>query len=311
MNEVTAAIPKHLLADPVKDAPKPKNVMGKDDFMKLLMAQLQNQDPLKPMDHQEFVAQLAQFGSMEQLTNINKGIEGLHAGIGNEAKISALSMIGKKVQAMGSNVDLMEGGSVTLKYTVKEDTVPVKAQVYTEGGTLVREIELSGKVDPEGIQWDGKDAEGKSMPTGRYAFRVQAVDPKGMAVELNTELAGRVTGVEIDGKTPMLVVQTPSGSTKVELAKIRNVSVDDGANDKKANASTSASQKVSAGTPSAAPAKAPAQQVDISAIAKQLANAEEGESEESESPADGAIASSADLDRMMRGFPDLTSIGGR
>ena len=90
MNEVTASIPAHLMADPREQQPKAKNALGKDDFLKLLMAQLQNQDPLKPMDHQEFVAQLAQFGSLEQLTNIQKGIEGLHSGIGDEAKLSAL-----------------------------------------------------------------------------------------------------------------------------------------------------------------------------------------------------------------------------
>ena len=161
MNEIAAGIPAHLMADPKVDQAKAKNVMGKDDFMKLLMVQLQNQDPLKPMDHHEFAAQLAQFGSLEQLTNIHKGIEGLHSGMGDEAKLSALGMIRKKVQAAGNEVELLEGQSVTLTHGSKENVQPVKAQIYTDGGKIVREIELSSKPGSQEIQWDGKDSEEK------------------------------------------------------------------------------------------------------------------------------------------------------
>jgi flagellar basal-body rod modification protein FlgD len=235
MDALSATIPSHLMADPVKDLPKAKNAMGKEDFMKLLMTQLQNQDPLKPMEHQEFAAQLAQFGSLEQLTNIQKGIEGLHTGLGEESKLAALSMIGKKIQAVGNQVDLLEGQDVSMKFSQKDGIQPVRASIYTDGGKLVREIDLA-KVEGTEVKWDGKDQDGKHLPTGKYTFRVQGVDKAGQAQELGTELSGRVSGVEMEGKNPVLIVDTGSGKTKLDLAKVSQVSADsDKGTEKNAN----------------------------------------------------------------------------
>ncbi|MFM8315137.1 MAG: flagellar hook assembly protein FlgD [Deltaproteobacteria bacterium] len=225
MDALSGAIPSHLMADPSKDLPKSKNAMGKEDFMKLLMTQLQNQDPLKPMEHQEFAAQLAQFGSLEQLTNIQKGIEGLHSGIGEGSKLSALSLIGKKVQAAGNSLDLVEGQEIAMKYTSKEGVMPLRAAIYTEGGKLVREIDIARAEGTE-VKWDGKDQEGKSLPSGKYTFRVQGVDKSGQAQELGTELSGRVTGVEMEGKNPILVVETTTGKTRLELGRVSQVSAE-------------------------------------------------------------------------------------
>lgn len=222
MKELTAAIPQHLMADPKKDMPKAKNTIGKDDFMKLLMTQLQHQDPLKPMDHHEFASQLAQFGSLEQLTNIQKAIEGVHTGIGEESKLSALNMIGKRIQTGGSQVELIEGQNVGLKFNAKDDILPVKASIYTDGGKQVREIDLSRAEGTE-IKWDGKDQEGKPLPSGKYTFRVQGVDKSGQAQEMGTELSGRVTGVEFEGKDAMLIIETSQGKSKMELSKVKQV----------------------------------------------------------------------------------------
>lgn len=223
MDALSAAIPNHLMADPVKDLPKTKNALGKEDFMKLLMTQLQNQDPLKPMEHQEFAAQLAQFGSLEQLTNIQKGIEGLHSGMGEGSKMSALSMIGKKVTATGNQVDLLEGQEVSMKYSSKEGIQPIKAIIYSDGGKVIRELDIA-KAEGAVIKWDGKDQDGKSLPSGKYTFRVQGVDKTGQSQELGTELSGRVTGLEMEGKNPILIVETSSGKTRLDLNRVNQVS---------------------------------------------------------------------------------------
>jgi len=223
MNEVTAALPNKLTELP-QERIKPKNALGKDDFLKLLMAQLNNQDPLKPMEHQEFSAQLAQFGSLEQLQNIHKGIESLQGGMGNEAKLSALGMIGKSVTATGNEVQLMEGQSVNLTFNSKEGVNPIKAQIYSEAGKIVRELDIDARGAGNGISWDGKDQEGKGLPSGKYTFRVHGVNPSGQAEELGAKLSGRVTAVEMNGNNPVLVVQTASGSSKLDLAKVTAVS---------------------------------------------------------------------------------------
>lgn len=228
MKEISATVPQHLMLDEKAPPTKVKNALGKDDFMKLLMTQLTHQDPLNPMDHKEFSAQLAQFGSLEQLQNIQKGIEGLQGGSKDEAKLSALSMIGKKVQTVGNEVQLVEGQDVSLKFQPKDGLTPIKASVYAENGSkLVKEISIDSRKDGTEIVWDGKDSEGKALPAGSYTFRVQGTDKQGQSAEMGTELSGRVTGVDMEGKDTVLLVQTGKGSTRIEMSKVRNVSVDD------------------------------------------------------------------------------------
>lgn len=226
MNELSASIPTHLTDMPQK-AERAKNVMGKDDFMKLLMTQLQNQDPLKPMDHHEFASQLAQFGSLEQLQNIQKAVETLHTGYGEGTKFNALNLIGKRVDASSSEVDLISGQTVSLRFNRKEDSQPTGAIVYGEGGKIVREVPIDPRSRSSEIDWDGKDQDGKQLPSGKYTFRVQGTDKTGQATELSSELSGRVTGVDMNGKTPSLVVKTSSGEIKIELGKVKNIRSDE------------------------------------------------------------------------------------
>lgn len=234
MNEISATIPSHLTDVPQK-AERAKNVMGKDDFMKLLMTQLQNQDPLKPMDHHEFASQLAQFGSLEQLQNIQKSIDGLNSGYGEGTKFNALGLIGRKVDASSSDVDLIAGQNVSLRFNRRDDVQPTNAVVYGDGGKIVREISIDPRSRSSDIEWDGKDQDGKQLPSGKYTFRVQGTDKAGLATELSSELSGRVTGVEMNGKNPVLIVKTASGDIKLDLAKVKNVGgegKDEGISDK-------------------------------------------------------------------------------
>lgn len=222
MDALTSALPSRLTEVP-QERIKSKNTLGKDDFLKLLMAQLNNQDPLKPMEHQEFSAQLAQFGSLEQLQNIHKGIESLQGGMGSESKLSALGMIGKQVVANGNEVNLMEGQAVTLSFTSKEGVSPMKVQIYSGAGKVVRDLDVDPRSPSSGINWDGKDQDGKNLPSGKYTFRVHGVNSSGQAEELGAELSGRVTAVEMNGNNPVLVVKTKSGTSKLDITKVSTV----------------------------------------------------------------------------------------
>lgn len=227
MKEVSQVVPSHLLREE-STAPK-KNAMGKDDFMKLLMTQLQHQDPMKPMDHQEFGTQLAQFSQLEQLNNIGAGIQGLRTDRGDDSKLQALGMIGKKIHASGNEVNLTSGEDVAIRPALKEGVQPAKVSIYDANAKLVRELDLAGKPPGEAISWDGKNQEGTALPSGKYAFRVYGVGRDGQAQELGTELSGRVTGVDVNGKSPLLVVQTEKGTVRLELAKVSQVSLDEAA----------------------------------------------------------------------------------
>lgn len=181
MNPVQTTMPdalKHLMKDDVLDGPKAKNNLGKDDFMRLLLTQLQNQDPLKPMEHQEFIAQLAQFGSLEQLTNIGSGIQNLRTGIGENAKLQALSMIGKQVQAAGQELEHHEGENLAIPFKSSPDLKLDKVLIADNSGKVIREIDLTKGQFTE-IIWDGKTQEGRMAPSGKYTFKVEGLDGNG------------------------------------------------------------------------------------------------------------------------------------
>jgi flagellar basal-body rod modification protein FlgD len=224
MSEISNVLPPSLTElPPVSN--KPKEAMGKDDFMKLLMVQLQNQDPLKPMDHEQFSAQLAQFSSLEQLANIGKGIEGLHTGLGDGAKLQAVSMIGKRISAVGNEVTLMKGENVSIRNNLPEGSKPTSVAIFSPGGQVVREMQLDPKTGNE-IVWDGKDDSGAPLPSGKYTFRLHGVNSAGQSQEGSAEMSGLVTGVEMNGRNAVLLVQTASGKSKVEMNKVGSVNLD-------------------------------------------------------------------------------------
>lgn len=223
MPDISQVLNKNMMADSDLPVAKNKNAMGKDDFLKLLMAQLQNQDPMKPMDHQEFSSQLAQFSSLEQLTNINKSIESLHTDQGEGAKMQALSVIGKRVQALGNEIQLTEGNSVALRHGLPPDFKPEKAVIYDMQGQLIREITFTGKEQSTDVTWDGKNNDGGKAPSGRYTFRVTGAGPNGQSQDAGAQLEGMVTGVEMNGKKATLIVETASGKTKVDMDKVQKV----------------------------------------------------------------------------------------
>jgi flagellar basal-body rod modification protein FlgD len=224
MSEINnLGIPKNLMMEDQSIPKAAKNVMGKDDFMRLLMTQLRNQDPLNPMDHKEMATNLAQFGSLEQLQNIGTGIQGMKNSFNDGRKMDVLNYIGKKVQATGNEVNLMEGQAVRLQYMTKDGVQPVKADIIDPNGKPIREMMLNGKTDGSSIEWDGKDSNGQAVPAGKYTFRVIGVDNKGQGVDLSTEMSGKVTGVDMQGETPLLIVQTEKGKVRLEMSRIRSI----------------------------------------------------------------------------------------
>lgn len=209
---------------------KAKNILSKDDFLKLFMTQMRYQDPLNPKDYEAFASQLAQFSSIEQLSNIGKGVENLRSDMVAEQRIQALGMIGKRVKASANKVDVIGGQEVSLKYIADKNTRPSRVSIFDKNGKLVREIDLFKKEqDDTFIIWNGKDQSGVDVPSGTYSFKVIGIDSSGNSKELSAELSGEVIGVELDGKTPSLVVKTDKGNSKVSLASVTRVEVGGGA----------------------------------------------------------------------------------
>jgi flagellar basal-body rod modification protein FlgD len=182
------------------DSIQNKSLMQKDDFLKLLVAQLQNQDPLNPASNQEFAAQLAQFSSLEQLMEMNSALGDnlqMSGFIANSVNNSiASTFIGKEVHAVGNQVHLGEEGDPEIRFNQERVSAGTMVKIYNSAGTLVRTLDLGAS--PGGgliVEWDGKDGSGNRLPEGTYYTEALAFDYEGNSIATVTFMMGRVTGV--------------------------------------------------------------------------------------------------------------------
>jgi len=202
--------------------------VGKDDFLKLLLTQMQHQDPLNPMDHKDFSAQLAQFSSLEQLTNIGSGIQNLHSGMGDGQKLQAIGLIGKKVDVSGNEIEYKQGNPSRIPLQVASQFTPSKVFIFDQEGKPIRELNLPSKSRVTDIEWDGKNTENVAQPSGKYVFRVFGKGPNGSEQEISSQISGKVTSVDMQGKEPMLSIEVGKASHRVSLSKVTQVTQEEG-----------------------------------------------------------------------------------
>lgn len=198
-----------------------KKTLGKDDFLKLLVTQMQFQDPLKPMEHTEFTAQLAQFSSLDQLFAINDGMQELSEIEGGANSVQAVDFIGKEIKATGNKVYFGEDkSSAAIEYTLDSDVSNVIINITDSEGNKVRTIK-TGPQEAGGrsIDWDGKKDSGVLASNGEYTFSISAIDLEGNEMVVPTNISGTVTGVSFENSAAYLKV----GETRILMTDVDEV----------------------------------------------------------------------------------------
>lgn len=197
------------------------NAMGKEDFLMLLVTQLQHQDPLNPMENSEFVSQLAQFSSLEQLTNVNKNLEVLQMYQNSLNNAQAVGMIGKNVMASGNTTELEEGADAAVEFDLPANAADVSIDIFNAGGSFVTSLQAGALgAGHHSMTWNGTNSDAESVPAGIYMFEVHAVDENDAPLETGSYTEGLVTGVTYRKGTPYLM----AGENLVPLAAVREVS---------------------------------------------------------------------------------------
>lgn len=190
------------------NTPKTKSGMDQDTFLTILVAQLTHQDPLNPMEDTEMTSQLAEFSSLEQLTNINDGIKSLGSSMTQSDMLSAVSFIGKEVKAEGYKISVNEGNASTIYYGFGEPVSGILMNIYDSDGAIIRSVELGSKqAGSYQFEWDGKDENGNAVPDGQYGIGILGKDVNGKAVMVQTEISGRVDAVVNENGTQYLRLQ--------------------------------------------------------------------------------------------------------
>jgi flagellar basal-body rod modification protein FlgD len=176
--------------------------LGKEDFMKMLVAQLKNQNPLNPMDGTDFATQLAQFSSLEQLTNLNTQIKTQGVNQLTLGYAQSVNMIGKDVIAQNGNTVTVDGSSVDLNYQLADAASRINISIYDQDGRLVKTIEDGGKeTGMNKTTWNCGD-----MPQGAYTFQVIGSRDDGSYTTANPLMSGKVTAVHFKNNAITLTV---------------------------------------------------------------------------------------------------------
>ena len=184
----------------------PVEILGKNDFLNLLVAQLQHQDPLSPADSTEFTAQLAQFSSLEQLNNINDNLKNMELFQTAMTNSQAVSYIGKEITAKGNTVQLESGRPAECQFELEANAALATISVYDVNGGFVKSFETgplnSGR---QSAAWDGTDRNDNPVSAGLYRFEVQAVDADNQGVSVTPLMSSVVTGVSFKDQTASLI----------------------------------------------------------------------------------------------------------
>jgi flagellar basal-body rod modification protein FlgD len=207
----------------VKDAAKKTSEdMGKQDFLTLFTAQLQNQNPLEPVKNEAFVAQLAQFSQLEALTNMQGSLDKFVTSMSGERMLGSASLIGKKVAVTDTPTQLTSGGTIDGSIDLPMGASGIQISVLDSQGRLVKELtagpQLPGTTP---ISWNGKDAAENPVPSGLYRLSANAVvNGKNVPVPVSTLSTVRaITSSPTDGSVS---VEVDSGKTML-LTDVKRV----------------------------------------------------------------------------------------
>ena len=194
--------------------------LGQEDFLKLLMTQLQNQDPMEPMDNGEFMGQMAQFSTVQGVTEMGESIDGLVSIYQGQQMSANASMIGKKALVDGNWAQL-EGGKLAGAIDLTTAANDLRVDVKSESGELMASIGLGSKMaGTQEFSWDGIKQDGTTAPEGNYYLSASAVRD-GQSTVPAMQVYGTVNSVQMKGGEVTLNV---SGQGNVSFNNVKRIS---------------------------------------------------------------------------------------
>lgn len=200
------------------------NRLGQPDFLRLMVAQLENQDPFQPMESGEFLGQLAQFGTVSGIEDLQRSFREMASSLVSNQALQAASLVERQVLVPGNSTTLSAEGSISGAVELAQSANLVSLGIYDSSGNLVRRLPMG----PQGpgmhtFAWDGMTDAGTTAAPGRYRIEASALNTSGMSLQLPVYLDSRVESVAIGGDGGQLKLQV-EGVGEVEFSKVRGIS---------------------------------------------------------------------------------------
>jgi flagellar basal-body rod modification protein FlgD len=196
--------------------------LDKTAFLKLLVAQMKNQDPLKPLDNTEFVAQLAQFSNLEQVMGINQRLDQLSLQSQGMQNTQIAQMVGDSVTVNGSNIALDGTGTgAAIAFSIDAASTKTMATITNSNGDVIRKIDLGGKAaGMNRVTWDGKSDSGEVMPSGTYKVTVAATNSSGAPMQVTQNTTSTVKSISFEKGYPELQLENGLSVPVSELLRV-------------------------------------------------------------------------------------------
>jgi len=190
-----------------------------ETFLKLLTSQLRNQDPLKPLDSTEFVAQLASFSAVEQQVNTNTKLDQLLGAMTRSGIDEAARLIDKNVDASGARIDIKRSGEIPIRYELPKGATEASLRIQDPTGRVVREIPLPLQNDE--LVWDGKNDIGLPVSPGSYTLNIHALKDVEDLTGGDVTISGTVEEAQIGNGEIILVLDNGVAITPADVRVIR------------------------------------------------------------------------------------------
>jgi flagellar basal-body rod modification protein FlgD len=200
---------------------KPRNQLGQEDFLKLMVTQMTHQNPLKPMENTEFLTQMAQFGTVSGIQALQKSFTDFANAIGSDQTLQAAGLIGRKVLVPGDQALLAAGEEVQGAVELKKPATAITLKILDASGVPIRTLELGahdqGQVE---FKWDGLKDDGTFADPGTYRLQAEGLI-EGEHVQLATLVVAPVESIAASPSGYGLKVEVPGGS--VDFKDIRQI----------------------------------------------------------------------------------------
>lgn len=196
--------------------------LGQEDFLALMVQQLKNQDPMKPMENGEFLGQMAQFSTVNGITEMSKSVSALTEAFNSGQALQAASMVGRTVLTEGSTGILPAGGSLSGAVELPEASASGVVRIYSASGQLVKTLPLgSQQAGLSNFKWDGTMTNGQPAPAGNYKVTATLGNRTGDTA-LNTYIASKVESVTLSASGASSTIRTETG-TNLPLSQVKAV----------------------------------------------------------------------------------------
>lgn len=218
----TSSAPDALAAYRVQnEAKKDPSELGKNEFMELMIAQMENQSPLDPQDNGEFISQLAEFSGLEEMQKLTARVDGFMTQYQSTQALQASAMVGRTVLVPGTEAPLSPEGDIKGIIDIPSSTGSLNVSIFNGSGELVNRFEMGQQVAGSlPFLWDGTNSEGELMPYDQYEVRAEA-NIQGETKQLDTLLSANVNSVSI-GQAGGITLNL-SGMGSIPLENVREI----------------------------------------------------------------------------------------